>query len=154
MDKLTNLLNSKLVLTPEMRAHAEQSYLRDLCPTNPNLRAIPPTPSAFGIDLDGIADFNTLLNVLTKLQSPYPPPERLLCANVQVSMRKVCDKLGNMICSQCKLVSYCSKVKRLKGIMAPCTDFTVMPQECQRLHWRVHKRGDSVVQLFHESHTH
>jgi hypothetical protein len=117
MDNLTNLLNSKFVLTPKMRANIQRSYLQDIFSTNPNLRVIPPmaAASASKIDFNSMENFNTLLDISTELRAPYPPPERLLCANLQVAIGKVCDKSGNMTCSQCKLVSYCSKVRCLTG---------------------------------------
>lgn len=40
----------------------------------------------------------------------FPPLEVLLCANVKVEERAVCEKPGKLACSSCKLVSYCSKV--------------------------------------------
>jgi hypothetical protein len=69
-----------------------------------------------------------------------PPFEVLPCANAQPKLRTACDKPGNMACSGCRLVSYCSKVRRLL-YEAHCLWLTFDLQDCQKEHWKVHKQG-------------
>ncbi|KJA20456.1 hypothetical protein HYPSUDRAFT_43147 [Hypholoma sublateritium FD-334 SS-4] len=58
------------------------------------------------------------------VKAPSDAPFRLLgvhpCANVNVAKYSACSKPGTMACSECRLVSYCSK-------------------ECQKKHWNAHK---------------
>ncbi|RXW22351.1 hypothetical protein EST38_g3504 [Candolleomyces aberdarensis] len=51
----------------------------------------------------------------------FPPIETLPCANVQPKLRSAFHGLGKMTCSDCRLISYCSK-------------------DYQKDHWKLHKR--------------
>ncbi|EDR07431.1 uncharacterized protein LACBIDRAFT_298608 [Laccaria bicolor S238N-H82] len=144
MDKLTNMFSS--LLPPQMRDYAEQVYRDNMSAQNANIRVIPPDPRTEGgppfdeIDESGGIDnvLKQMINSFAKNQTPrFPIPQRLQCANVEVEKYKTCDNPGTMACSGCKLVSYCSKVLFFQF----CSGFFSLKfQECQKSHWRVHKR--------------
>ncbi|CAG8802443.1 32719_t:CDS:1, partial [Racocetra persica] len=46
--------------------------------------------------------------------------EQVICANIHVDKRSFCRNIGNKLCSNCRVIFYCSK-------------------ECQKMHWKVHK---------------
>lgn len=47
----------------------------------------------------------------TAMEVRFSPPQILSCANVEASKYKTCSKPGTMACGECRLVSYCSKVR-------------------------------------------
>ncbi|KAF9239784.1 hypothetical protein BU15DRAFT_46298 [Melanogaster broomeanus] len=101
-----------------------------------NIRTLPPVPTNDG--WSSLGGYNPLSflssgwqglidHAIDQQNSKFPPPEILPCANVQVELYTACEKPGKLACSACKLVSYCSK-------------------ECQKIHWKIHKRdcNDSI----------
>ena len=111
------------LFTPEAfsntRAEAQRFLDREMSTKSKSIIPLPPDPMAARsifdptnhdtIDPPHRADIlKSFTDCATKVR--FPPPENLLCANVQVSQYSACNKRGSMACSSCKLVSYCSKV--------------------------------------------
>ncbi|KAF8151754.1 hypothetical protein B0H34DRAFT_801437 [Crassisporium funariophilum] len=125
MDELQARFSS--LLTPEIVAGAESAYRRDMSTQSTSIGVIPPDPRndlekmrPSGEDDDSLGD--AFMKYVKENSRPkYPPLEMLPCANVEVEKYRACPKNGKLACGACKLVSYCS-------------------QECQKVHWRVHKR--------------
>ncbi|KAF8800836.1 hypothetical protein BYT27DRAFT_7245483 [Phlegmacium glaucopus] len=125
MDRLSRLM------TPEVKAKVENAMHRDLIIQSKGLRRIPPDPKAGQCspvpNLNDIDECDTaglqdaVLKSFIHMKPRFPPPEVLPCANVQVEQYTACENQGKLACGACKLVSYCSK-------------------ECQREHWKFHKR--------------
>lgn len=69
----------------------------------------------------GQAYLDWVFTYLQPTAADNKPLERLPCANVKAEENWGCRNDGKLTCGECHLVSYCSK-------------------ECQRTHWRVHKR--------------
>ncbi|KDR66739.1 hypothetical protein GALMADRAFT_106135 [Galerina marginata CBS 339.88] len=122
----------------QIMADAKSAFERNMITQSKSIAVLPPHPKAAGSfpDPKDIADparrtsfLKSITDSLSKLQ--YPPPEALPCANVQVDKYKFCEKPGIMACSECRLVSYCSK-------------------ECQKVHWKLHK-GDCKNPMRSES---
>lgn len=117
MDESTKVLGSTALNPTQMaeaKAKALRSFERDLSTQNANIKVLPPEPAtdsegAFPEDINSMED--QLHNASKRSLWPrHPPPTTLPCANVQLSKYKVCKDSGTMACSECKLVSYCSKV--------------------------------------------
>ncbi|EKM78526.1 hypothetical protein AGABI1DRAFT_101197 [Agaricus bisporus var. burnettii JB137-S8] len=109
MNRLAEFL-SRINLGSEAWTHAESLYRRDMSSTNPHIRVAAPHTSS------GMFDFTDFT-----AQPPFPPPQHLLCANVDAEKHRICEKAGTQSCSRCSLVLYCSK-------------------DCQRVHWYIHKQ--------------
>ncbi|CAG8662472.1 1334_t:CDS:1 [Dentiscutata erythropus] len=48
------------------------------------------------------------------------PLEQVMCSNINVSNRFACKNIGDKLCTNCRVILYCSK-------------------ECQKMHWKFHK---------------
>ena len=80
-----------------------------------------------------------LLQNKKKTQFNKLPLETTPCANVQMTEQStICKNQGKLVCSACKLVSYCSKVCR--SIILNLHFVLKAIQECQKVHWKLHKR--------------
>ncbi|KAF8636838.1 hypothetical protein AX17_003230 [Amanita inopinata Kibby_2008] len=104
------------ILSPEMIDEVREESHRDMTYTGGSLRLIPPDPNQ--------DDINPIKfkNLRAEGMKPrFPPLEVLPCANIEVSKYRVCPNPGKMACSQCRL------------------SLTSM-QECQKNHWKQHKR--------------
>jgi len=122
MDDLSDRLFR--LMTPEMKADVENSFKRDMTIQSKSLRRVPPDPMAEkNIPVPNMKDLEesdlldpavlqeTLVQSLLHMKPRFPPLEKLPCANVQAEKYTACENRGNLACSACKLVSYCSKVR-------------------------------------------
>lgn len=100
----------KISMSPEIWTHAESFYRRDMSSPNLRIRLVAPYPSSGVFDISGFPGSSGLLSAITEAKAPFPPPQRLLCANVDVDNHTICEKAGTLFCAKCSLVSYCSKV--------------------------------------------
>lgn len=104
-------------------AEAQSAMDHDMSTQSKSILVLPPDPKTEGPFLDlndlditdpGHAQGTEVLKSITDsiVSKPlrFPPPDTLPCANVQVHKYEVCNKPGTMVCSECRLVSYCSKV--------------------------------------------
>lgn len=95
------------MLTPEMKAKAEEAGRRDMPSTKgPNGRTMLPSMN-ISSTFEGTESQMAFLKNMTEVKPQFPPLESLPCANVEIG--KVCQQRGAMACNACKLVSYCSK---------------------------------------------
>ncbi|KDR66055.1 hypothetical protein GALMADRAFT_232756 [Galerina marginata CBS 339.88] len=119
---------------------AQSAFDRNMSTKSDSISVLPPNPKTARSILDpkdiDITDpacrtdiLKSITDSVSKLQ--YPPLEILPCANVQADKYRVCNQPGTMVCSECRLVSYCSK-------------------ECQKAHWKLHK-GDCKNPMRSES---
>jgi len=69
-----------------------------------------------------------------------PPPDKILCANIDPDVFKTCGKNGVLVCSACRLVSYCSSVSTTA--LSPVNISLRTTQGCQKKHWKKHKIGE------------
>lgn len=121
MDELSELLSR--LMTPEMKADAENMMHREMRTQSKSLRRMPPDPIATKAapipnlkdldESDPVAVAEALIRSMQNARPRFPPLETLPCANVQVEQYTVCENQGKLTCSACKLVSYCSKVTSL-----------------------------------------
>jgi hypothetical protein len=125
MDELTESLST--LMTPEtmskLMAKAQSAMDRDRVSTqSKSISMLPPDPKTAGsflnpndVDITDPARCTEFLKSIkesaSKLRFPYL--DTLPCANVQVDKYEVCNKPGTQACSECRLVSYCSKVESI-----------------------------------------
>ncbi|KDQ54026.1 hypothetical protein JAAARDRAFT_408569 [Jaapia argillacea MUCL 33604] len=101
--------------------------------------------TASGLFQDATAGFQNRLAQSIRAGQLYKvqPLERLLCANVDVSVRRICPNEGKMTCSACKLVSYCSKKEHWPIHKRDCKD-NVRSKDWKPA-WVVEGRASSVL---------
>ena len=112
------LRNSEMV--SKIMAKAQSAMDRDMATQSKSISILPPDPKAGGsffdstdVDITDPARRTEFLKSITdSISKPlrFPPLDTLPCANVQVDKYDACNKPGTMACSECRLVSYCSKV--------------------------------------------
>jgi len=115
MDELAQLFSS--METPEAMAeiqvNAVRAFQRDMSTQSQNIEVLPPDPTREN-NLPSHIDMtnpNFLEEMMKQAQkNRFPVPKALPCANVQAAKYTMCESLGTMACSACKLVAYCSKV--------------------------------------------
>lgn len=121
IERFSTLVGSESM--SKIMAEAQSTMDHDMSTQSKSISAIPPDPKTGGSylnlsDLDitdaGPAQRTEVLKSITDsiVSKPlrFPPLDTLPCANVQVYKYEVCNKPGTMVCSECRLVSYCSKV--------------------------------------------
>lgn len=59
---------------------------------------------------------STVLDFARREDARHLPLKRLPCANVSAEKGENCNQSGTMVCTKCRLVSYCSKVSTLDAI--------------------------------------
>lgn len=115
------------MVPPEVRARVEEDYPKYLSSChNSALQMLPPissnregtvlaqgaeAPSDSSLQPDMSQDEIMDAMIKAPSDSPFPLLGRHPCANVNVAKYSACSKPGTMACSECRLVSYCSKVK-------------------------------------------
>ena len=75
------------------------------------------------------------------LKMSDPPLEDAPCANDPPGKEWHCENGGKLACGLCKLVSYCSKVSLKGALISSRFIYLLISKECQRRHWKYHKRG-------------